>query len=383
MTTTIDRRKIVQGLAGAGAVLALPGCVSLPPELDRGAIGEASLRERADRKGLLVGTAVGLGYMRDRYQDAVLSDCNIIVTENALKWESIDVTRRHRGEVQRYSFGLAEHYLDFADAHGMAFRGHALLWHRQVPRWLEGYVTDGNARAVLTQHIRTVAGHFAGRLHSWDVINEPIEPQDGRGDGLRRTLWLRHIGPEYVALAFRTASEADPNAMLTLNDYDLERDRRDSVSKRHQTLRLLEGLLSAGVPIHAVGIQGHLRPDRSGWLDDRALRDFCREVADLGLKIMVTELDATDSRLASSVEYRDRVVADAYARFLEIVLEQPATVAVLTWGLSDGHSWLSRHYPRQDGQTVRGCPYDEDLRRKPAWYAMASAIDQAAPRPGA
>ena len=101
----------------------------------------------------------------------------------------------------------------------------------------------------------------------------------------------------------------------------------------------------------------------------------------MGLKLMVTELDARDTKISGSIEVRDGIVADAYFRFLDVVLGQPATVAILTWGFSDAHSWLDRFDPRNDGQMVRGSPYDQNMRRKLAWYAMALAIDEAVPRP--
>ena len=115
-------------------------------------------------------------------------------------------------------------------------------------------------------------------------------------------------------------------------------------------------------------------------MDMHSLGRFCDEVAELGLTIQVTELDARDTSIGGGIARRDRLVADAYARFLETVLARPATKAVITWGITDRHSWLTRHFPRPDGDTVRGLPYDADFTRKPAWYALAAALDAAPKR---
>ena len=103
-------------------------------------------------------------------------------------------------------------------------------------------------------------------------------------------------------------------------------------------------------------------------------------MAGLGVKILVTELDARDTDVSGSFSRRDRIVADAYAEFLDVVLDLEATEAILLWGFTDRHSWLTGHFPRRDGDLVRGLPYDDDYRMKLAWYAVASALDNAKAR---
>src|SRR6202012_3992778 len=102
------------------------------------------------------------------------------------------------------------------------------------------------------------AGHFTGRMHSWDVVNEAIEIADGRADGLRNTNWLKRFGPRYIDDAFHAAHEADPAALLVYNDYGLESDTPDHDARRAAVLKLLEGMIARGVPIGALGLQGHI-----------------------------------------------------------------------------------------------------------------------------
>ena len=147
----------------------------------------------------------------------------------------------------------ADAIVDFAEEHGQAVRGHALLWHNQNPDWLEqADLGADELRELLRDHIATVVGRYAGRIHQWDVANEIF---DDRGElRLDDNLWLRELGPDVVADAFRWAHEADPGAELFLNDYNVE-----SINvKSSAYLDLIRGLLADGVPVHGFGVQGHL-----------------------------------------------------------------------------------------------------------------------------
>ncbi|MBI4847985.1 MAG: endo-1,4-beta-xylanase, partial [Nitrospirae bacterium] len=134
-------------------------------------------------------------------------------------------------------------------------------------------------------------------------------------------------------------------------------------------------------PIHALGIQAHLDGELSQKkFDATKFRKFLSDVAALGLKIMITELDVTDRKLPRDVAARDIAVADAYRTFLSTTLDEPNVIAVLTWGLSDKYTWLSKQNPRSDGAKVRPLPLDEDFKRKLAWDAVAEVIDKATKR---
>jgi endo-1,4-beta-xylanase len=358
--------------------LALAGCISVPNR-DPIIVGAAPLKERAARKGLIIGAEVSAPLLADpTFRNTLTRDFAMVVPGNALKWGPLERRRKV------LDFHNADAIADFAAAHGMMMRGHTLLWHDMNPKWLAKHLADRrkDAARLIRRHIKAVAGRYRGRMHSWDVVNEAIEPKDGRGDGLRNSLFLKALGRDYLALAFEAAAKADPGARLVFNEYGCEWGWDVGRQRRYATLRLLEDLLDKGVPVHALGIQGHLDPGSDGSLDTRALGQFCDAAADLGLALQVTELDARDTSIGGSIESRDRLVADAYARFLDVVLARPATEAVLTWGMTDRHSWLTGHFPRPDSGIVRGLPYDADYRRKPAWYALAAALDAAPPRPG-
>ena len=146
-------------------------------------------------------------------------------------------------------------------------------------------------------------------------------------------------------------------------------------AKRRAILGLLKRLKAKGTPIHALGIQAHLRGDSLDF-DPQSLRQFLKEVAALDLKILITEMDVNDSKLPADIQRRDRIVAGVYEDYLSVALDEPAVIAVITWGLSDRYTYLSEFFPRSDHQPVRPLPLDTNLQPKLAWNALARAFQQ-------
>ncbi|TWB80048.1 endo-1,4-beta-xylanase [Nitrospirillum amazonense] len=334
-----------------------------------------SLRARAERKGLLFGTAVGPALDEDRdLRAATVADCTIIVPEYELKWPDV------APESGLYDLRGADRRFAFARDHGMMFRGHTLLWPERLPVWLTPGLSRIAAEDLVAGHIGTLVGRYARRVHSWDVVNEPIDLGPTGRNGLRVSPLLDAIGPGYIDFAFWKAREIDPAARLTLNENGLERRGPGGDAKRAAILALLRRLLASHVPVHALGVQIHVGTEGPEALDGPALERLCHEVAHLGLEVMVTELDVSDQFAPADTEARDAAVAATYRAALEAVLAEPATTVVMTWGLSDRHSWLSAMRPRRDGLPVRPLPYDTAMRRKAAWGAIAAAIDAAPAR---
>jgi endo-1,4-beta-xylanase len=141
-------------------------------------------------------------------------------------------------------------------------------------------------------------------------------------------------------------------------------------------LGLLKRLIAEKVPVGALGIQSHLRTGGIPF-NSAKLRDFLRAVADLGLKIVVSELDVTEKGTETEVADRDAAIARELGRYLAVVLQEKAVVSVVTWGLSARYTWLADYAPRADGQRVRPLPYDADLRPTRAWQAIATAFENA------
>lgn len=366
------------GVAGA-SIARRPGQFhSSASKPDRVASGQVSLKQRAASKGLIFGAA-------SRYQDlrsnpnlaaALVKDCALLVPEWELKWSAGSALLRPSPD--DFDFRKADWMANFAQTHQLLFQGHTLVWHLSLPHWFAKTVHAQNAEQILSQHIQRLVQHYRGRIHSWCVVNEAIayDPRQGRSDGLQESPWLAFLGPEYLDLSFRMAAQADPRALLFYNDYGLDYDNPLDESKRRAVLKLLERLKAQGTPIHALGIQAHLRGEATDF-NPRKLREFLREVAGLGLKIMITELDVNDLRLPANENTRDARVADVYEAYLTTVLDEPAVISVITWGLSDRYTYLAEDLSRIQGRDVRPLPLDRNLQAKPAWRAIAQALDQA------
>jgi endo-1,4-beta-xylanase len=320
-----------------------------------GAADEQTLREAGAGRGLLVGSCISAAQISAEADLAELAarQCSIVVAENDMKW------RFTQPEENRYDFTRADVVAQFAEKNGLKLRGHNLCWHQSLPEWVEKTATKENAARLLRQHILVVAGRYAGKMHSWDVVNEAIEIKDGRRDGLRESLWMKLLGPEYLAIAFRTAAEVDPAARLTYNDFGLEGDSKYHEERRGVALGLLRWFQENKVPIQALGLQSHLHEDSSG--DFRGLNKFLDAVGGMGLEVYVTELDVKQEGSGESAEKR---AAKVYREYLENVLRHPVVKAVLTWGLTR----------RGRGHEERLLPFDEQLRPTKAFYAMREAM---------
>jgi len=204
------------------------------------------------------------------------------------------------------------------------------------------------------------------------VVNEALQGQD-----LKDTIWSRNVGPDYLEIAFKTARDADPNAMLCYNETNIEWANQEG--KREGTLKLLKNLQSKQAPVQALGIQSHLRYEMGGF-DAGKMRKFLNQVSDLGLKIRISELDSRERESDTDVPSRDKGVAQYYAEYLNTVLENKNVIVVETWNLTDRYTWLTKEAPRHDGQAVRPLPFDDQLHPKPVVDAIAQAFEHAPSR---
>ncbi len=378
-------------IAAGGVAATFTGCRPRPPlsppaaalAPGAGLSGAYSLAARAAAHGLLYGCAVNMRSLATdpAYADLIRAQANIVVAENAMKWAAL------RPSATGFSFDEADTFVAFAEANRMKIRGHNLVWHRDNPPWLASTLTSANARQLLVGHIERVAGRYAGRMHSWDVVNEAVLVSDGRPDGLRLSPWLTFAGDDYIELAFRTARNADPQALLTYNDYGIEDESPAAEQKRQSVLVLLRRLITRAVPIDAVGVQSHIAalpaqgigpsygPTRCG----ASLMHFIAAVRELGLQVFLSELDINDRALPLDEQTRDTAVAAAYKQYLDLTLADPAVRTVLTWGITDRYTWLDHEGSRADGQPERPLPFDTTYKPKRAAFALRDAFDSRDP----
>lgn len=369
----MKRRRFLQSIAGS-LTLAMPG-----PSLAASQRVIPSLAELAGRKGLTFGSAVSRTALRDpAYAELVKRHCAMLVGENAFKWKYLEPRPRNVEQDE------AEWIAAFARRVDMQLRGHCFLWNHteRMPPWLVDSARSLDRRDYrrLTRHMWRHGARLARlfpQISHWDAINEAIDPATGR---MRETPFTRILGSRFFDIAFRILHEKHPEAQLVYND---TMGWEANGTHRNGVLRLLEGALARGVPIHALGIQSHIGKTLGELRNERAWRDFLGEVQGLGLDIHLTEFDCSDRNVETSERaIRDRETAAHAKGYLDLTLDFPSVRQLLVWSLSDGPSYMNRpSYPdwrrRDDGRAMRGHPFDETLRPKLLYFAMANALRHA------
>ena len=310
------------------------------------------------------------------YAAAVNTECGLLMPDYETKWGMLQPTEG------KFNFKPLDGLLNWARLHGRPVRGHALVWHLDLPEWVTKALGEGpdRARSVLDTHIGRVLAHTQGAIHDWDVVNEVVAdpsgsdtPQAGPGE-LRDSAWLRALGPDYIATALRIAKERDHNVRVALNEYGTEEAAPHHFEKRRRLLNLVRSLRRANVPLDAVGLQGHLQMVQP--FSGQYFTQFCRLLANEGVELVVTEMDVREHwKIPDGFAARDKLVADRVKAFVDAAIDG-GVKTFITWGIEDKYSWLASNpfVKRQDGLEHRGLPLDDDGQRTPYWQAMADGL---------
>ena len=350
-------RKVLRVFAACGLLLAAPAARCL---------GQ-TLREYADRAGVLVGAAVEPRLLSEpQYASTLAREFNMLTAENAMKWGGIRPNRA------TFNFGPGDQLVAFARKHNMKVRGHTLLWSEYNPAWLvKGGFTPEQMSGLLREHITRVMKHYRGKVFAWDVVNEvfladgSVEPSvwyDQPGIGLKGK------GTAYVEQAFRWARAADPDVLLFYNDYDTEgiNPKSDAV------YAMVKDFKSRGVPIDGVGIQAHIADLEAK--DLATLEANIERLAALGLQVHITEMDVglpvdADGRVTDPAALSRQ--AEIYRHVAEVCLRQPRCTAFQTWGFTDKYTWIPNFTKGAKGMPL---PFDRLYAKKPAYDALLEAF---------
>ncbi|MEU5526182.1 endo-1,4-beta-xylanase [Micromonospora chersina] len=383
--------KIRRWIAAGAVAIATVGALNVAPATAGRSYNPAdqSLRNLALRHGLAIGTAVDLAALDDpadpRYRQLAASEFSTVTAENAMKWESLEPTRG------TYNWGPADQLVAFAKQNNQRVRGHVLVWHNQLPGWLTSGVADGSIstaelRDILRNHITAVVTHFKGRIWQWDVVNEAVsDPWDTPSTLHYKGFWAQHLGPGYIADAFRWARAADPHALLFYNDYNIEAfGSGDPANDKTQFVYdMAKDLLAQGVPIDGVGSQGHLGT-QYGNFDTLQVAGALRKFAGLGLATAFTEVDVR-SQLTAGVQAGDsneinpRLQASAanFSVLLQACLAERHCLSFTVWGFTDKHSWVPGWFsdPPEGLATI----YDENYQPKRAYQEMKADLIYSGP----
>ncbi|WP_373803852.1 endo-1,4-beta-xylanase [Bacteroides heparinolyticus] len=336
---------------------------------------EATLKDALGDK-FLIGTALNTRQSSGQDTNAVKvvkKHFNAIVAENCMKSEVL------QPEEGRYDFRQADEFVKFGEDNGMTVTGHCLIWHSQCPRW---FLVDKDGKNVsaevlkqrMKEHITTVVSRYKGRILGWDMVNEAIM-EDG---SYRKSKFYEILGEEFIPLAFQYAHEADPDAELYYNDYNMHEP-----GKRATVVKLVNDLKKRGLRIDAVGMQGHVGMD---YPDLSEFEASMEAYAATGAKVMITEFDMSalptisrSANVADRVDFEkktlnpypdglpDSVSLEWNARmetFMNLFIKHADYVTRVTaWGVSDRDSWKN-NFPMR-GRTDYPLFFDREYRPKP------------------
>ena len=317
----------------------------------------------AGRCGKYIGVALCTYKSYQSERDEAGRQFNMMVAENEMKMDALQPAKG------QFSYGSADNLVSFAQRNNMAIRGHCLVWHQQQPSWLssDGKKNDQNwtrqqALDIMKNHITNVMRHFKGKVTEWDVVNECLDDDQSiirtnpECYTLRQTVWQRAIGDDYIDSAFVYAHRADPEAILYLNDYDVEHQGK---AKAVAFYNLAKRLRDSDIPLDGVGLQCHFSV---GEVDSVKLDATIKRFGQDGMKCIITELDmGVPNTSSKNLEEQARL----YRVITDIVLHNDNCPGMVIWGIKDNDSWRSASNPLL---------YNSGMQPKPAWRAVRSAL---------
>lgn len=303
-----------------------------------------------------IGVAVNpslLGFQN--YGDIVATQFNSITAENIFKPGYL------HPQPDQFSFGAADDLVDYAEENDQRVHGHVLVWHSQIPQWMEDYQgTEAQWDSMMKVHIQTIVTHFKGRVESWDVVNEAF--LDG-GNFRSESPFYEALGPDYIKKAFQYAHEADPDALLFYNDYNMIQ----SPTKRNAVINFFEDLRAEGVPVHGIGLQTHIDRNTS----DANIIDAINDVANADFMVHMSEIDVNlnpnqnPNYEPSAEDFRDQaLIYEEIVKAYRAIPEE-FQFGLTVWGVADHNSWRSEGFPLL---------YDEDYEEKPAFLYFKRAL---------
>jgi endo-1,4-beta-xylanase len=336
-----------------------------------------SAAQIASSKGMFIGTGLMADPLRKDpdYGTLIADTCNFWVHGSALQWHELQPLLS-----APYDFRSADMIYDWGKSHNLPARGHMLIDWNRLPPGLDNAVdaaTPAEAEAMLRAHVDALTTHFRGKFLQWNVVNEPIG-----GGGVRKLAWFKKLGEQYIDMAFDAAAKGDPGVQLSINQATVEMKVGWQRHNQDLLLKLVQRLKGRGVPIGAVGIEGHLT---SGWcVDQHGVDMMAKELAKMDIAFFVSELDVDDHAFPADPAKRDADVASLTRDFLDVTLSQPNCQGLVCWGLDDRYNWipLAGEHAREDGTRQRPAPFDDQFRPKQMWHQIVYALANA-PGPGA
>ena len=315
-----------------------------------------TLRELADKNGIKVGTLIdpqARYWENPAWRAIAVKEFNSAVI--SIFWHQM---MPQQGKID---FGLPDGQLKVAQSGNMEVRAQTLVYSFYLPDWIkDGSFTREQLIGMIQDNIKTIMTRYKGSITKWNVVNEAgfFPPYDSTD------FFYHHIGQEYVEIAFQAARQADPSALLYLDDFGVE---TTSSSKYKQDKQIVDSLKQKNL-IDAMGVQLHIdaaKPPKK--------EDLIAGFRSWGLPVYVTEFDVDLRNVTGTEEQRFKLQADIYRMAMQAALESGVCKDIVFWGFGDKYSWLEQ--PEFNGSPqAQPTLFDDNLQPKPAYFAVRDVL---------
>ena len=276
-----------------------------------------------------------------------------------------------------YSWKTIDNIVSYAKKNNQRLFGHNLIWHSSTPKWVQEKALKDSLwlGTFMKEYITKYVTRYKGKVAAWDVVNEGLE---SHGGNIRKTMWYNAIGKKYIAKAFQYAHEADPEAILFYNDFNIERD----TLKLNSTLKMIKELKADGVPISGLGFQMHIRMD----IPNEVIASSLKKAVKTGLQIHLSEVDIIfnkhdDTRNGGIQVYQKltQEMKEAQAKKYKNLIKMYRTIVpkeqqygITFWDFTDRDTWINGFFNLKDWPTI----YDENLKPKPAYFGVLEGLKE-------
>jgi len=237
-------------------------------------------------------------------------------------------------------------------------------------KWLPDWLTQGKFNReqlldIIHDHISTVGARYKGTVREYSVVNEAFSRKLLTGGN--HDWWGDNLGYyEYIDKSFIWAREADPNAVLILNDFGNETEGEISNSMYDY----IKDAKSRGIPIDALGMQMHI--SGTNYPSREKVVANMKRFADIGVKVYVTEFDVNMSGVRGGLKHRGQLQAQIYSDMLGACLEVGPSICPNFGflGLIDRQSW----YNGLGIHDADPLMFNDNYTPKPAFYAVRDTL---------
>jgi len=310
--------------------------------------------------GAAISNQFGTGTMpendKKQYEEKFLKNFNSAVTENAVKWGSMEP---QKGQV---NYAAVDGILAWTEKHHIPLRGHNLFWG--IPKFVQPWLKemdDSELSQTLQNRAETIAARYKGRFVEYDLNNEMVHGN----------YYEDRLGPAITKQMAQWAHNGDPDARLFLNDYDIL-----TGNKLPEYMAQIRSLLNQGVPIAGIGVQGHLHSDT---FDRYELRRSLDSLAMFNLPIRITEFNMPGQRskyltekIVVMTDEEEALKAKELVDYYKICFAHPAVEGIIMWGFWAGANWIptSSLYKKDWSPTPAADAYQHLIFKE--WWIQSS-----------